>query len=344
MCIVIVHVKMNKDKIIKHLKGFSSESEKEELLNWVNQNEENAALFNSIRSDFIFDNFPYKVIDKQSQIGVIRRVKGRTPFIRSIMKVAAILMIPLIMICAVYEFFLKKDNSELIIVNTPEKVIPEQRQITTLYKVNPGVKGLINLPDGSRVWLNSNSTLDVPDKFDSVARVVELNGEGYFYVESNRDWPMYVKTKRGITVKVIGTEFNLLSYENDKELRFTLLSGQASLIRESTKEEINVNIMEEIVIPDNSKASGKRGVARVKLNTGWKDGLLVFEDTPMTEVIKKMERWYGVSFTVNNVNIYSYCFTATFTSESITQVLELLKITSNIGYSIKNRDVTLYFK
>ncbi|MDD4639607.1 MAG: FecR family protein, partial [Bacteroidales bacterium] len=255
----------------------------------------------------------------------------------------AILLIPLV-ICAVHELMQKNKQESLTAAAEPEKSIPEQKQVTTLYKVNPGVKGLVNLPDGSSVWLNSNSTLNVPDKFDSVARIVELNGEGYFYIESNKEWPMFVKTKKGITVKVTGTEFNLSSYEDDKEVKFTLLSGQASLIRESTNQEISVKIMEEVVIPDNSKTAGKRGTARIMLNTGWKDGLLVFEDTPMAEVIKKMERWYGVSFAVRDRNILTYCFTATFSSESITQVLELLKITSNIGYSIKNKNVTLFFK
>lgn len=334
---------MDKERILKHLRGLSSASEREELLNWVNQNEENAALFNSVRSGFVFDNLPYRIIDKQSHSGVIRRVKGTTPFRMWIIRAAAILLIPLITI-AVYELIKKREDYSAITALTPVRVIPEQRQVTTLYKVNSGVKGMVNLPDGSSVWLNSNSTLEVPSKFDSLARIVELNGEGYFYIESNSEWPMYVKTKRGITVKVTGTEFNLLSYENDKELKFTLMSGKASLIRESTNEEINVKVMEEIVIPDNSNVGEKRGAARIKLNTGWKDGLLVFEDTPMNEVIKKMERWYGVRFSVNDNNIYSYCFTATFSSESITQVLELLKITSNIGYSIKNRDVILHFK
>lgn len=343
MCIVIVNVEMDKERILKHLRGFSSASEKEELLNWVNQNEENAALFNSVRSDFLFENLPYRIIDKQNHSGVIRRVKGTIPVKTWIIRAAAIILIPL-MIIALYELVRKSDESSNISGITPVRITPGQRQVTTLYKVNPGVKGMVNLPDGSSVWLNSNSTLEVPSKFDSLARIVELNGEGYFYIESDSEWPMYVKTKRGITVKVTGTEFNLLSYENDKELKFTLLSGKASLIRESTNEEINVKVMEEIVIPDKSNTGGKRGVARIKLNTGWKDGLLVFEDTPMDEVIKKMERWYGVRFTVKDNNIYSYCFTATFSSESITQVLELLKITSNIGYSIKNRDVTLHFK
>lgn len=334
---------MDKERILKNIKGLTSAAEREELLNWVNESEENATLFYSLKSGFVFDNLPYKVIDRQSKTGVMSRLRGESHFRRNLLRAAAILLIPLV-ICTVYELVFKKEEKSLTATAVPEKVIPEQKQITTLYKVNQGVKGLVNLPDGSRVWLNSNSTLDVPDKFDSVARIVELNGEGYFYVESNREWPMYVRTNKGITVKVTGTEFNLTSYDNDSELKFTLLSGEATLIRESTNQEISVRVMEEIVIPDNSKAGGKRGVARVRLNTGWKDGLLVFEDTPMTEVIKKMERWYGVSFTIRDKDILSYCFTATFSGESITQVLELLKITSNIGYSIKNKNVILYFK
>ena len=141
------------------------------------------------------------------------------------MRAAAILLIPLV-ICTVYELVFKKEEKSLTAAAAPEKVIPEQKQITTLYKVNQGVKGLVNLPDGSRVWLNSNSTLDVPDKFDSVARIVELNGEGYFYVESNRSGNV-CQDNKGITV-VTGTEFNLTSYDNDSE-RNSLLSGRPPL-------------------------------------------------------------------------------------------------------------------
>ena len=79
MCIVIGNVEMNKERILKHLRGLSSSSEKEELLNWVDQSEENAAFFNSIRSDFLFENLPYKIIDKQNHSGIICWVNGTIP-------------------------------------------------------------------------------------------------------------------------------------------------------------------------------------------------------------------------------------------------------------------------
>ncbi len=332
---------MDKESILKNIKGWSTGKEKEDLFEWVNGSRENADFYYSLEADHLFDNLPYSVMEPGIHSGVMSRISGRIRLRSYLIRAAAVLFIPLALF-AVYKLCF--DTNTHITDNIAATSIPQQSQITTLYKVNAGVKGLVNLPDGSRVWLNSNSTLECPDKFDSLNRIVELNGEGYFYVESNREWPMYVKTKRGITVKVTGTEFNLSSYENDDELKFTLVSGAATLIRESTKQEISVNVLEEIVIPDNINSGGKKALADIKLNTGWKDGFLVFDDTSMNEVIKKMERWYGVRFDVKNPEIFSYFFTATFSSESVTQVLELLKITSNIDYSIKNNFVTLFLK
>ncbi len=212
------------------------------------------------------------------------------------------------------------------------------------YYVNPGVKGYVLLPDSSQVWLNSGSRLDCPPQFDSTFRMVEVSGEAYFKVKSNKEWPLYVKTSKGITVEVTGTEFNLTSYDNDSDFRFTLVSGNVTLIREGTNQKIAVNPLEEITIPDNTKLTGKRTSANLQLNTSWKEGFLVFSNTQMSEVIKKMERWYGVNFSVKDQELLQYNFTANFQSESITQVLELLKITSNIGYIIHEKDVTLFLK
>jgi hypothetical protein len=332
---------MDKERILKYVKGGTSGLESQDILDWVDEDAENAKSLHSMKADYVFDTLPYKVMDKNLHSKVMRRLRRPIPFKNIIVKAAAILFIPLALY-TIYEQFLSTEDSELL--SGTRVVIPAQKQITMLYRVNAGVKGLVNLPDGSRVWLNSNSSLSCPDKFDSLSRIVELDGEGYFYVESNKDWPMYVKTKKGITVKVLGTEFNLSSYGNDNELKFTLVSGKATLIRESTNQEISVNIREEVIIPDDVRISGKKGAAHIRLNTGWKDGLLIFEDTPMAEVVKKMERWYGVNFIIKDPDILSYCFTGTFSSESITQVLELLKITSNIGYSIKDKNVTLFFR
>ena len=258
-----------------------------------------------------------------------------------IIKAAAILLIPVSIIAAIQYFGNPLTNKQ---ATTTIHTVPTQTQMQLSYYVNPGVKGYVLLPDSSQVWLNSGSRLDCPPQFDSTFRMVEVSGEAYFKVRSNKEWPLYIKTSKGITVEVTGTEFNLSSYENDSDFRFTLVSGNVTLIRESTNQTIAVNPLEEIIIPDNTRLRGKRALANLDLNTSWKEGYLVFSNTQMGEVIKKMERWYGVSFTVRDQQLLDYNFTANFRSESITQVLELLKITSNIGYIINDKNVTLFLK
>jgi len=334
-------MKMDENKIYRYIRGEANEADKLEVAGWIEQSKENSLMFASMKADYVFDSMPYREIGEEKVKRVMNRVVPRVRFTGILTKVAAVLFIPLVL----FTLYQQISNTN----NLPESpvtkvIIPEQKGVSTLYTVNKGVKGLIDLPDGSKVWLNSNSTLRCPDRFDSTARVLELTGEGYFYVLSNKEWPMFVKSSKGVTVKVTGTEFNISSYDNDKELKFTLVSGIASLIKEKSNQEIPVKVNEEVIIPDDPAVKGLKRYADINLNTGWKDGNLIFDNTPMEEVIKKMERWYGITFSVNNNDILKYCFTATFSSESVTQVLELLKITSNIGYSIKDKNVTLFFR
>jgi len=336
---------MNEEILKRYIKGSASAKEREEVLYWIEESEQNAKIFYSKKATWVFDNFPDKEATKNVGSSIRKKIKHSLSAREVFVRVAAVMVIPLtIFACYQYFSYSKKLIQVKENITIAKAEIPVQNRVTINYAVNLGVKGLVELPDGSKVWLNSSSNLKCPDRFDSTFRMVELRGEGYFTVVSNKEWPMYVKTSKGITVKVTGTEFNLSSYDNDDELKFTLVSGAVTLIRESNKQEIAVNMKEEVVIPDNVKVKGKRGQADIILNTAWKDGFLIFENTPMEEVIKKMERWYGVNFITRNPELLNYNFTANFKSESITQVLELLKITSNIGYSIKDNNVTLFFR
>jgi hypothetical protein len=335
---------MDKDLLIKYIKGNATGPEREEVLAWIEADSENAGIFNSLKAEYTFNNLPNDTPPASVYKSILKKRRPHLSFSDYIIRIAAILLIP-VAAYSVYQhinFTEKTDNLHNKDKNIISAVIPEQMEQTIQYCVNQGVKGEVNLPDGSRVWLNSDSRLKCPSKFDKAKRVVELDGEGYFIVVSNKAWPMYVKTSKKVTVKVTGTEFNLSSYQNDSELRFTLVSGNVTIIRENTSQEIAVRSREELIIPENGRVLLYRGEAHIPLNTSWKDGYLVFDNTPMPEVIKKMERWYGVSITVEDPQIYKYSFTANFRSESITQVLELLKITSNIKYFIDKRNVKLF--
>lgn len=280
----------------------------------INFEERNRRVFDSM------PNVPY--------LGSIPQIsKGNWGFMHIITKVAAVLFVPL----AIYFFITYyADREGVALEASPEN-------IDRVYTVNNGVKGKVTLPDSTIVWLNSGTTLSLCDDFH-VKRQVNLSGEGYFDVKADKKNPFYINTGKGITVKVTGTEFNLSCYENQGDVKLCLLEGVVELLSgEKTiyrmKEHEEVSVLNSNVVCTNADA---------EYRTAWMQGKLVFNNTPMDEVIKRLEKWYGVRVVVENSDIYKSSFTGEFRSESIVQILELLKITSGISYYMESNEIHLF--
>lgn len=329
----------------KYIKRTASDSEKELLFRHLEQNPEEFSQFLKMEVDETFSGMPDEDAPERMVVRMMNSIR-KNGLMYKLYRIAAVIAIPLVglVIYQYIHFSGKIDQLEKGVLTT-SVITPVQKESTFEYTVNPGVKGLINLPDGSKVWLNSNSTLKCPQQFDGDKRELELSGEGYFQVESNPEWPMHIKTNSGYTVKVTGTEFNLSTYSNDKVLKLTMVSGSVKLINEKSQTELEVNRLEEVVVPVYSEVKANDIVkANVHLNTGWKNGLLIFDNTPMDEVVKKMERWFGIKIFVKDSTLLNNRFTGEFESESAIQVLEFMRITSNIGFSVKDRTYTLSVK
>ena len=342
MDIGIIGGTMKEATLHSYFAGTASEAERREVLAWVQESPENKAEFLRREADFVFDTMPDTAPSHAATMQALQVVapqRRKIRFLRAVAAAAAVFVVGAFI-------WILHDNSRLSqqvmsLTAQNEKLIAipdlEQGEAVLNYKVNPGVKGMIVLPDGSEVILNSASTLRTPAQFENGKRVVELEGEGYFKVESNPDWPMYVKTLKGVTVKVTGTEFNLSTYSDDAALKLTLVRGKVSLLDEKTEAEVAVRENEEIVVGAKAKLEKPtHKPADLRLNTSWKDGYLVFDNTPIREVIKKMERWYGVEITVADSKVMNNTFTASFRSESLQQVLTLLDITCGIKSKIKS--------
>ena len=333
---------MTQDTLHSYFTGSATEQQRREILSWVEESPANKAEFLEREADFVFDSMPDAEASQAAtthMLNVISPKRRKIRILNAVASAAAVFVIGAFI-------WLLHDNSRLneqvlSLTAQNEKLIaiPELEQGESIlnYRVNPGVKGKITLPDGSEVILNSASTLRTPARYENGKRVVELEGEGYFKVESNPDWPMYVRTSRGVTVKVTGTEFNLSTYSDDAALKLTLVRGRVSLLDEKNDTEIAVREKEEVVIGNRRQLeTPTRKPADIKVNTSWKDGYLVFDNTPIREVIKKMERWYGIDITVNDARVMNNNFTASFQSESLQQVLTLLDITCGIKSKIKS--------
>ncbi len=333
---------MKQEILHKYFNGTASDDERREVLAWVDASPANKEEFLQREADFVFGNLPDSEPSQAARAQIMHVVEPKRKRLRILNAVASAAAI---FVVGAFIWVLHDNNrlnnqvASLTAQNQKLIAIPElvQGESVLSYKVNPGVKGTIVLPDGSEVILNSASTLRTPARFENGKRVVELEGEGYFKVESNPDWPMYVRTSRGVTVKVTGTEFNLSTYSDDAALKLTLVRGKVSLLDEKSETEVVVREKEEVVVGARAQLEKPtRKTADMKLNTSWKDGYLVFDNTPIREVIKKMERWYGVDITVADARVMNNPFTASFRSESLQQVLTLLDITCSIKSKIKS--------
>lgn len=206
-------------------------------------------------------------------------------------------------------------------------------------QANAGMRTHFNLPDGTIAYLNSGSTLTYPLPYDKKERKVSLSGEAYFKVAHNEMQPFVVSVANDrMRVNVLGTEFNLQSYKDERVVETTLVSGSVKI--EMLK---NGNVVSGVKLKPSEKAVydiplGTVSIANVntEYDTAWKDGRLMFKDMPLPEVLKKLAYFYNVKFDVKDPVINSYCFTGTFENKQLSQVLDYLKISSRIDYTIEH--------
>jgi ferric-dicitrate binding protein FerR (iron transport regulator) len=238
-------------------------------------------------------------------------------FFEYMVRTAAVLFIPLL-IGSSY-FFIRQQNRQV-----PSGVA--QQEITSPV----GVRSQIVLPDGSRVWLNAESTIRFPVPFNPRKRVVELQGEAFFDVVKNSSVPFEVEAEK-VRVLVTGTRFNLKAYGEDDEVEVVLKDGRVSMGtgKPSVENNVVMNPGERAVFV---KESGKLAVKKEKIDKyiAWQQGKLVFDETPMTEVAEMLERWYGVDVEVNDPEVRKYRINTTFENTPLHQVLELLALSSPI--------------
>lgn len=206
-------------------------------------------------------------------------------------------------------------------------------------QANSGVRTSFNLPDGTIVYLNSGSQLSYSASYNKEIRGVTLTGEAYFKVKYNPAKPFIVSVANNkMRVKVLGTEFNLQSYKEENIVQTTLVTGAVNIemIR-------NGRIVSDVKLKPSEKAiydisSGIVSILTVntEYETAWKDGRLMFKDMPLPQVLKRLTYFYNVEFEVKDPVINSYCFTGVFENKQLSQILDYLKISSRVNYTINH--------
>lgn len=192
----------------------------------------------------------------------------------------------------------------------------------------------VTLPDGSKVWLNAATTLKYPSRFASNERRVEVDGEAYFEVAKNEKQPFHVVLADSSNVTVLGTHFNVMSYNNEADKEVTLLEGSVSVSKKGTAKILEPGTQGRIKGNEITKSTG----IDTEEIIGWKNGLFVFHDAPIETIMNQIERWYDAK--VEYKGEIKQLFNATILrSESLSKLLHLLELNGYVHFKIENKTI-----
>lgn len=337
------NIEINEDILLRYIEGTATRQEQRQVIMWIKASPENKQYFCQKKNKWVIEHLPEQKASEEELEEMKRIIRRQTRYKYSgLSKVAAILILPFILLCGYLGFSLKQSNYELSALRQKPTVIQSLDTLDPYItcSTNRGVKGLVELPDGTKVWLNSDSYIRFPVVFDTTYRYVEFSGEGYFEVIPNEHIPMIVKTEKNIELYIYGTSFNLSSYKEDNIVAASLIEGSITVYDHNNNDVIQVE-PNTIMIFEKGKPRRQGKKEEVKTSVKWKDGELIFDNTPFAEIIKKLERWYGLHITVTDSTIYHYSFTGHFYSESCNQVLDLVQASSDLHYSIDKNEVII---
>ncbi len=348
---------MKVDKIIDYLNGNMSDSRQADFENWLNEDEANRKFFNEYK-DVWQASLLYKK-DMFRPEEAYRKINSKIKNTRA----AARLLIYKIAAAIVIGFFI--GGLSTYFIQTRIKL----NNNITYHKISVplGAKSRINLPDGSQIWLNAGSKLKYSNMFNVSNREVILEGEGYFIVSENEKLTFTVNAA-DLSIKAVGTIFNVKAYPDENTVKTVLIEGKVNIQKQMAKRnskgivllpnqsatyyksDAKIHITE--TTDNNIKAdghkrtlSGKKGRIYLakevdsEIYTSWKDEYWIFKSEPLAELAKKIERRYNVTISFESENLKNYKFSGSFKDETLEQVLNAIKLSSPVTYSINGRNI-----
>ncbi|TSE05548.1 FecR family protein [Aquimarina algiphila] len=224
-------------------------------------------------------------------------------------------------------------------INSSKKVAQSSKNTFNTIIVPYGKRTKITLSEGTKVWLNSGSKLTYPVTFNGDKREVHLIGEAIFDVRHNAEQPFYVVTN-DYDIKVLGTVFNVSSYEDDSYTSTALERGSVEIKYQGNSifGKSRIKIKPGTLAVYNSKVKGmKTSKVDVAKYMAWRDGKFIFKKQRMDLIIKKLSRYYNVNISIESEELKSQTFSGHLDlKESIEKVIEVIKQSTDLKYKIEN--------
>ena len=265
----------------------------------------------------MLDRVHHLIRNKEDQ----KRKRFAYRFLRTFSKVAATLFLPLLLAGGLTIGYLLKSPVETL-----------EQSVSSVIHAPLGSRVSFNLPDGTKGWLNSGSSLTYSIPFSS-NRNLALTGEAWFDVTHDQRHPFEISAGQS-KVKVLGTSFNVSAYQDAQYIEVVLQHGKVEFYQDSQSEKISIVPSQKLVY---SKGKVETTTTDPSKYEAWTEGKLVFRGDNMAEVARRIERWYNVKVVLADKDLETYSFRATFEDDSLEEVMRLLSLTSPIDYKIAPR-------
>ena len=307
---------MDDELLIAYFKGEVSDEEAQQITEWIEAKIEHQRYYQQLCRLFEV-SYWIEDIPEQTEVAFPKKTKALPwkHYVISFMKVAAIFVLGFAL-----HFFLNWQK-------TTHHELQHQIHVPTGQHVE------IMLADGSKVWLNSGSTLTFPSKFNGKKRMVELDGEGFFEVKSDKEHPFIVSTSK-YQVKAVGTSFNIYDYQDSPQFEAALLNGKVEVTTNAKKSSV-------VILTPNQRAALCQGVLKVKPienanNYLWRKGILYFNE-PLLEVFDRLQEYYDIEFQIRNSSLTRkspYCTGKFRAKDGLEHIIRVLKETNHFDYQI----------
>lgn len=326
-------------QIIRFLQKEATEQDILELRAWIEEDKEHKQYFDQMNEAFqtsqVLGTFTHEKVNQawtrvNRKIAAAPKAPARTTVIKlyqyNILRIAATVSAIVLLSYVAWTQF--------------NKTTHHAPQSTIVYRAGQR-NTKIFLPDGTAVWLNTNSTLVYAPDFGVTKREVFLKGEAFFDV--HKDTKNFIVNAEAFTIQVKGTRFNVRAYTNEENIRTTLEEGSVDLMVNNTGDGERYAMKPGDQITFNAQ---QRVVTRQTVNpsdyTAWKEDMLIFDDTPLADIILKLENRYKVHVLINDTLAKRERLTMTIGTENLNEVLEFIQVSSRLKIRKENTNIYIY--
>ena len=313
--------------LAKYLTGMLSPEEMKQVEEWRELSIDNEEVFSELmklRVSWKFTQYNTSEHIEKALNGLNAKINSRRRFqiLRSVMRYAAVILL-LVSFSYVGWGYLKPDNYVTIRVEQGEDV-----------------KKIV-LADGSAVWLKEGSSLRIPEVFAENNRKLSLQGEAFFDVAKNAQYPLYVSPNY-VNIKVLGTAFNVKTDEKHQNVETVLARGKVALLDKQWNPILDMSPGEKVTY-DNNKNEYATEVVDVNVCTAWRLNQFVFENVTLREIVNQLCVKFNVNINLESTKLAQRKFRCVINEdESLPDILKLLKYLAPIQYRIEGKEIFIY--